>query len=149
MLVNFFANLLPKKSVILKETAEDTSIAIIKTVKFEGGINKLFHLLTVISSLTAIAAPLLGLSIINNTAVTKNAQAVLTAERVTIVCLLSASPLAVIARTVPVADVIPGTIETKIPARLPVIVDNIVFPFSLIIGFSIICLGIFGLVRYE
>lgn len=133
----------------LKEIVAEINIAIVKKSRFKGGINKLFHLLTMISSLTAIAAPLLGLRIINKTAVTKNAQAVLTADNVINVCFLSVSPLAVMAITVPVAEVIPGMIETSIPARLPVIIEINVLAFSLITGFSTICSGILGLVIYE
>ena len=74
--------------------------------------------------IAARVAPLLDLRIINITTTTKKAHAVLTADNVTIVCLLLDSPLTFIARTVPVAEVIPGMIETKIPPKLPVITDR-------------------------
>ena len=104
-----------------------------------------------ISSFAASVAPLLDLSIINKTTTTKKAQAVFTAESVTIVCFLFDSPRAFIARIVPVAEVIPGIIETRIPPRLPVITDNdddfLVFLSNT--GSSIVCFGITGLVIRE
>ncbi len=98
-----------------------------------------------------MAAPLLALRIINRTTTTKNAQAVFTAESVTMVCLLSDSPLAFIASIVPVADVIPGIIETKIPPKLPVITDNTdaFLPFKSKVKLSVICFGIFGFVKRD
>ena len=84
----------------------------------------------------------------NITTTTKKAQAVLTAESVTIVCLLLDSPRAFIARTVPVADVIPGIIDTRIPPKLPVITDKEqdFFVDSSRTGSLIVCVGIAGFV---
>jgi len=108
----------------------------------------LVHSLTEISSFAASVAPLRDLRIINKTTTTKKAQAVLTAESVTIVCLLSDSPLAFIARIVPVALVIPGIIETRTPPKLPVIIDKMEDFLVLLSkrGSSIICFGITGFV---
>ena len=112
---------------------------------------RVFHSETDISSLAANVAPLLDRMIIKRTTTTKKAQAVLTAERVTIVCLLSDSPRAFIARIVPVAEVIPGIIDTSIPPQLPVIIDKdddfLVFLSKT--GSSISCSGIKGLVNNE
>lgn len=66
------------------------------------------------SSFIASAAPLRGRRIINNTTITENADAVLTDESVTIVCSFPDPSRAFIARIVPVADVIPGMIDTII-----------------------------------
>ena len=88
------------------------------------GIIKAVHSSTEISSLTASAAPLRGRSIINNTIMTEKELAVLTEESVTIVCSLPDPSRAFIARIVPVAEVIPGMIETRIPARLPVSIER-------------------------
>ena len=103
------------------------------------------------SSFTASAAPLRGLRIINNTMMTENALAVLTEESVTIVCSFPDPSLAFMARIVPVADVIPGMIDTSIPARLPVIIDNIedLFSSAVSVSFSIFCSGITGFVISE
>ena len=103
------------------------------------------------SSLAASVAPLLDLKMIKRTTTTKKAQAVFTAERVTIVCFLSDSPRTFIARTVPVADVIPGMIDTRTPAKLPVITDKIVYflVFLSSLGSSMICSGITGFVINE
>lgn len=103
---------------------------------------------TGISCIAARVAPLRARRIINKTTTTKKAQAVLTAERVIIVCLLSASPRVFIARMVPVAEVIPGMIETRTPAKDPVIIDKIpdFFVVASSEGFTIFCFGIFGFV---
>ena len=77
------------------------------------------HSLIVISSMMARVAPLLDRWMIKSTMTTKKAQAVLTAESVMMVCLLSDSPLNVMERIVPVAEVIPGIMETRIPAPEP------------------------------
>jgi hypothetical protein len=55
------------------------------------------------------------------------------------------------ARIVPVAEVIPGIIETRIPAKLPVTTDKIdaFFAFLSNLGCSILCFGIFGFVASE
>ena len=109
------------------------------------------HSSTAINSLAARVAPLLALRMIKSTTTTKKAQAVLTAERVIIVCLLSDSPRAFMARIVPVAEVMPGMMDTRTPARLPVTIDKtddfLVFLSSR--GFSIICSGITGFVISE
>lgn len=79
------------------------------------------------------------------------AHAVFTADKVTIVCLELDSPLAFIAKIVPVADVIPGIIETSSPANEPVIIDRIP-PFFVLLsnfGSSIICFGMLGCVARE
>lgn len=67
----------------------------------------------------ARVAPLLDLRMMNNTMTTKNAHAVFTAESVIIVCLLSDSPRKVMERIVPVAEVIPGMMDTRMPAPDP------------------------------
>jgi hypothetical protein len=87
----------------------------------------------------------------NRTATTKNAQAVFTAESVMIVCLLFDSALVVMAIIVPVADVIPEIIETRIPAKLPVTIDRMdaFLAFLSNLGCSILCFGIFGFVNSE
>lgn len=87
------------------------------------------HSLIVMRSITASVAPLLDRNIMKRTATTKNAHAVLTAERVTMVCLEFDSPLAFIARIVPVAEVIPGMIDTNSPANDPVIIERVLFFF--------------------
>lgn len=115
------------------------------------GIAELAHSSMVIKSATAKVTPLRALRTINRTATTKKAQAVLTAESVIIVCLLFGSPLVLMARIVPVADVMPGIIETRMPAKLPVMTDKIddLLAFLSNLGCSILCLGILGFVTSE
>lgn len=115
------------------------------------GIIRAVHSSTEMSSFIASAAPLRGRRIINNTTITENADAVLTDESVTIVCSFPDPSRAFIARIVPVADVIPGMIDTSIPARLPVIIDKIedFFSSAVSVSFSIFCSGITGFVINE
>lgn len=115
------------------------------------GISRAFHSSTAISCFTASVAPLLDRRIMKSTTTTKKAQAVFTAESVMMVCRLSDSPRAVIARMVPVADVMPGIIETRMPPKLPVITDRIEDFFVLVSRTGIVrsCLGIVGLVKSE
>ena len=82
------------------------------------------HSFTVMSSMIASVAPLLDRCMIKRTMTTKKAQAVLTADSVIMVCLLSDSPRKVMERMVPVAEVIPGMMETRIPAPDPEKMDR-------------------------
>ena len=68
---------------------------------------------------------------INKTIITEKALAVFTEDKVTIVCSFPDPSRAFIARIVPVADVIPGMMETSTPAKVPVIIDSMEDLFSL------------------
>lgn len=67
------------------------------------------------------------------------------------VCRLSDSPRTFIARMVPTADVIPGMMDTRIPAAEPVVIDRIDAFFSLweLFDSSRVCLGILGFVAKD
>ena len=103
------------------------------------------------SCIAASVAPLLARRMIKRTTTTKNAQAVFTAESVIIVCRLSASPRVFIARMVPVAEVIPGMIDTRTPAADPVMIESIPDFFVVLSSFgsTMFCFGMFGFVRRE
>jgi len=76
---------------------------------------------------------------------------VFTAERVTIVCLLSDSPRTFIASIVPTAEVMPGIIETRMPAAEPVVIERIEDFFSFCDRSDSVrfCSGIFGFVAND
>ena len=67
------------------------------------------------------------------------------------VCLEFDSPLAFIAKIVPVAEVIPGIMETNNPAKDPVIMERMLSFFVFLSSFGSImsCFGIVGFVANE
>ena len=102
-------------------------------------------------SITANVAPLRERNMMKRTATTKKAHAVFTAESVTIVCREFDSPRAFIASIVPVAEVIPGIIDTSSPASDPVNIESELsfLSFLLKVGCLISCFGIVGCVANE
>ena len=90
----------------------------------------LLHLSGLIRLLTITATPLLAFCIMKRFAIVAIAADVFTEDNVIIVCFSSVLPLKTRAIIVPIAVVIPGTIDTKMPDNVPVIVEIIEDFFS-------------------
>lgn len=115
------------------------------------GMMVALHSFMAMRSITANVAPLRERNMMKRTATTKKAHAVFTAERVTMVCREFDSPRAFMASIVPVAEVIPGIIDTSNPASDPVIIDSELsfLSFLLNVGSLMSCFGMVGCVAKD